>query len=80
MRKMKDAIAEFYKNEIDTMKWLFKRNPDWLNPNRAIDNALQRCLGIAQFVQTCPNSLKYEEIEPLYEKTRRELEALLEGI
>lgn len=77
---MIDAVAEFYKNEIDTLKWLLKRNLDWVIPNRAIDNALQRCLGVAQFVQVCPNGLKYEEIELLYEKTRLELESLREGI
>lgn len=77
---MKDAVAEFYKNEIDTLKWLLKRNLDWVNPNRAIDNALQRCLGVAQFVQICPNALAYGEIELLYEKTRLELESFREGI
>jgi hypothetical protein len=78
--KMKDAVVEFYKNEVDTMKWLLKRNPEWLNPNKVIDNALQRCLGIAQFIQMCPNALAYEEIEVLYEKTRLELESMREGI
>jgi hypothetical protein len=77
---MKDTVVEFYKNEVDTMKWLLKRNPEWLNPNKAIDNALQRCLGIAQFIQMCPNALAYEEIEVLYEKTRLELESMREGI
>lgn len=77
---MKDTVVEFYKDEVDTMKWLLKRNPEWLNPNEAIDNAIQRCLGIAQFVQTCPNGLKYEEIELLYEKTKRTLESFREGI
>ena len=77
---MKDAVAEFYKNEIDTLKWLLKRNLDGVNPNKAIDNALQRCSGVAQFVQICPNALAYGEIELLYEKTRLELESFREGI
>lgn len=77
---MKDAVAEFYKNEIDTLKWLLKRNLDGVNPNKAIDNALQRCLDVAQFVQICPNALAYGEIELLYEKTRLELESFREGI
>lgn len=77
---MKDAVVKMYKEEINTLKWLFERRPDWFNPAESIDKAIQRCLGIAQFVQMCPNALKYEEIEPLFEETRRALENFREGI
>lgn len=77
---MKDAVVKMYEEEVRSLEWLIERNPYWFNLNRAIDNALQRCLGVAQFVQTCPNALKYEEIELLYEKTRRTLESFREGI
>ena len=78
---MKNAVIEMYEDEVNsTRHLLFELKPYWARPRESVENAIQRCLGIAQFVQTCPNSLKYEEFEPLYEKTRRELEALLEGI
>lgn len=77
---MKDAVVKMYKEEVNTLKWLFERRPDWFNPNESIDKAIQRCLGIAQFVQMCPNALKYEEIEPLFEETRRAFESFREGI
>lgn len=77
---MKDAVVEMYKEEVRTLEWLIERKPDWFNLNESIDKAIQRCLGVAQFVQTCPNGLKYEEIELLYEKTRLELESFREGI
>jgi hypothetical protein len=78
--KMKDAVVEMYKEEVRSLEWLIERNPYWFNLNKSIENAIQRCLGIAQFVQTCPNGLKYEEIELLYEKTKRTLESYREGI
>lgn len=77
---MKDAVIEMYEGEIRSLEWLIERNPYWFNLNESIDKAIQRCLGIAQFVQTCPNGLKYEEIELLYEKTKRTLESFREGI
>lgn len=78
---MKNAVIKMYEDEVNSTRYLlFELKPYWARPIESVENAIQRCLGIAQFVQTCPNSLKYEEIEPLYEKTRRELEALLEGI
>ena len=77
---MKNAVIEMYEHEVNSMRnLLFELKPNWVRPRESVDKAIQRCLGIAQFVQTCPNGLKYEEIEPLYEKTRHELEALLEG-
>ena len=77
---MKDAVIEMYREEVRSLEWLIERNPYWFNLNESIDKAVQRCLGIAQFVQTCPNGLKYEEIELLYEKTKRTLESFREGI
>lgn len=77
---MINAVVEMYKEEVRSLEWLIERSPDWFNLNESIDKAVQRCLGIAQFVQMCPNALKYEEIEPLYEKTRLELESFREGI
>jgi hypothetical protein len=77
---MKDAVVKMYEEEVRSLEWLIERNPYWFNLNESIDKAVQRCLGIAQFVQTCPNGLKYEEIELLYEKTKRTLESYREGI
>lgn len=77
---MKNAVIEMYELEFRRLKNLFNNKPDWINPLESVNNTIQRCLGIAQFVQTCPNGLKYEDIEPLFEEVRIKLESLLEGI
>ena len=72
--------CRFWIHEFNGVKNLLENKPDWVNPLESVDKAIQRCLGIAHFVQMCPNGLKYEEIEPLYEEVRIRLESLLEGI
>ena len=77
---MKNAVIGMSELDFRQVKNLFNNKPDWFNPLESVDKAIQRCLGIAYFVQMCPNGLKYEEIEPLYEEVRIKLENLLEGI
>ena len=76
---MKEAVIIMYEQEVHRTR-LAINHPTLFNRSECVWNAIQRCLGIAEFVQTCPNGLKYEEIEPLYEKVKVELESLLEGI
>jgi hypothetical protein len=47
------------------------------SPYEVVHNALQRCLGVAQFVQTCPNPVPFEEVEMLYTNLKKSLENLL---
>ena len=77
---MKEAMKEYFDSEFkQTERWL---KSEWCKtPKDRMDSvwyATQRCLGVAQFVQTCPNGLTFEEIETPYEEVRKKLENLLE--
>lgn len=71
---MKEAIINYFNTEYNLLSNLFDRRPSWMNPIESIHNTLQRCLGVAQFAQTCPDALPYEEIEVLYEELREKVE------
>lgn len=76
---MKKAMTEFFALELkQTERYL---QSEWCKTPQDKSNsvwyATQRCLGVAQFIQTCPNGLDYSEVEPLYEKVRKDLENLL---
>lgn len=70
---MLDKIKEFYENEyIDAcIACEFKR----YTPQEIVNNAIQRCLGIALFSQTA-SDIPFEEIDSLYTEYRRKLEEL----
>lgn len=77
---MIEKITEFFEMEIrQTERWL---KSEWCRtPKERTDSvwyATQRCLGVAQFVQTACD-VTFEEVEPLYEATREKLEKLLEN-
>ena len=77
---MMKAMIEFFDMEVrQTERWL---KSEWCQPNKekrdSVWYATQRCLGVAQFIQTCPNGLNFAEVEPHYEATRKKLENLLE--
>lgn len=76
---MKEAVIIMYEQEVHRTR-LAINHPTLFNRSECVWNAIQRCLGIAEFAQTCPSPLSFEEIEPLYEKVKAELESLLEGI
>ena len=72
-------MVEYFERELrQTEQYL---NGDWCKTDKekreSVLAATQRCLGVAQFIQTCPNGLKYSEIEPHYEKVKKDLENLL---
>ena len=77
---MIEKITEFFEMEVrQTERWL---GSEWCKtPKEKSDSvwyATQRCLGVAQFVQTACD-VAFEDIEPLYEATRKKLENLLEA-
>ncbi len=75
---MKDAMIKFFESEYKETEHLLKTKPTWIGtPISVVHSAIQRCLGVAQFAQTCPGALSYEEIEIHYEKVRKNLENLL---
>ena len=75
---MKEALIRTFEAERRQVERLFEEKPHWMGePTEVIHNALQRCLGVAQFVQDCPNPVPYEEIEILYNNLKKSLENLL---
>jgi hypothetical protein len=75
---MKEALIKTFEDERKQVERLFKERPYWMgSPYEVVHNALQRCLGVAQFVQTCPNPVPFEEVEMLYTNLKKSLENLL---
>ena len=75
---MKNAVIKFFETEYKETEHLLRTKPSWLGtPSSVVHSATQRCLGVAQFAQTCPDALSYAEIEIHYEKVRKDLENLL---
>lgn len=76
---MKKAMIDFFNKELQQTEHYL--NSKWCKTDKekrdSVWYAIQRCLGVAQFIQTCPNGLESSEVEPLYEKVRKDLENLL---
>ena len=76
---MKKAMTDFFDMELRQTERYLKS--EWCKTDKEKRNsvwyATQRCLGVAQFIQTCPNGLEFSEVEPHYEKVRKDLENLL---
>ena len=74
---MKQYVKDYFNTEYNLLYNLLEQNPAWLNVNEACNNALQRCLGVAQFAQACgDNSLTFDVVEALYEEVKGKIENL----
>ncbi len=74
---MKSYVSNYFNTEYNLLVNLLERNPAWLNVNESIHNTLQRCLGVANFAQTCgDDSLPFEVVEALYEEVKEKIEKL----
>ena len=76
---MLDKVKEYYKMEYEEVESLLKREdrPSWAEPNQVINNSIQRCLGVAQFIQTV--GVAYEDLS-CYDEVREKLENLRKEI
>ena len=72
---MLEKIREYYEMEYrDTARSIEK---SWCTDEKmAVWYAIQRCLGVAQFVQIA--GVSFEEIETLYDDIKEKLEKLLD--
>lgn len=71
-----NKIIDFYENEhISAIHAV--ENPIF-KPEEVINNAIQRCLGVALFAQTLDTDISYEDINEEYEVIRKKLETLLD--
>lgn len=71
-------LGVFYEKETKELAQLVdvQTRPSWLNdPKQAVENSIQRCLGVAEFVQYL--GVPYETVNPMHEVTRKKLEKML---
>lgn len=74
---MEEYVKNYFDAEYNLLHDILERNPAWLNVNEACDNAIQRCLGVTQFVDVCSDgSLSFGVITALYEEVREKIENL----
>lgn len=75
--EMLENIKKYYDSELQSVERVFNSNVHdsfWYEDLKSciVPNAIQRCLGIALFVQSL--GITYEEITPLFENVRKDLE------
>ena len=74
-----EKVKTFYESEYKDIKSILDRKPFWIetraDEKQVIFNAIQRCLGVAQFVQSL--DVPYEELQ-IYDEYREKLEKLLD--
>ena len=72
---MLEKLKEYYKMEYEEVESILKREdrPFWAEPNQVINNSIQRCLGVAQFIQTI--GVDYKDLD-CYDEVREKLEIL----
>lgn len=75
MNDILKKVDDFYKTEIKSVKNTLDNNPYRFKPKEVVNNAIQRCLGVAFFVQSL--DVPYNRIDTLYEATRTQLYDLL---
>ena len=70
---MLDKIKDFFEMEYNDA--CAACGYKWTTPKKIVDGAIQRCLGVALFVQAACD-VSYDEIDSLYTEYRRKLEEL----
>ena len=75
MNNILKKVDDFYKTEIKSVKNTLDNNFYRFKPKEIINNAIQRCLGVAFFVQSL--DVSYDEIDTLYEAVKTQLNDLL---
>ena len=71
-------MMDYFKSEYKDAERAIKEKVRWAKPREVIDNAIQRCLGAAMFVQQLDETLSYDEVEQTYNFYKEQLEKLLE--
>jgi len=77
--KILELVEDYFKMEYRDIQLQLDIHPRINNPEYIechVDAALQRCLGVALFVQGM--DIPYEEINELYEKYREKIEKILD--
>ena len=75
-KEILEIVQAFYESEYRDLARLIESKPNWFNPKESATYAIQRCLGVAQFVQLL--GVKYEDLK-CYEEIRGRLMDLMKG-
>lgn len=74
-----EKVKTYYESEYEETKSILEKKPFWVqtrsDERQLIFNSIQRCLGVAQFVQSL--DVPYEELK-VYDEYREKLEKLLD--
>ena len=71
-------MMDYFESEYKDAERVIKEKVRWVKPREVVDNAMQRCLGAAMFVQRLDETLSYDEVEQTYNFYKEQLEKLLE--
>ena len=78
--KILELVEDYYNMEYRDIQLVVKRN-NMMNDNRVnkfhVNGTLQRCLGVALFVQSM--DVPYEDVNKLYEEYKEKIEAVERG-
>ena len=74
-KEILDKVQEFFEMEYKDLARLMESRPRWFNPQESATYTIQRCLGVAQFVQLL--GVSYEALN-CYEETREKIQKLLD--
>lgn len=72
--KVLSELEKFYESEVRMARTFLEYPHEWTTPKEVVNNAIQRCLGVAQYVQFL--DVPYEKVNRLFEQTRIDLEEL----
>lgn len=76
MRIPMGEIKEYYKAEYKDAKRVIEKKYFWAKPDEVVNQALDRMLGVAFFVQRVDESIPYDELDELFNFYKEELELL----
>lgn len=73
-----DNMIKYFESEYNYTKAFIEREFSLAKPREVVDNAIQRCLGVAMYIQNFDYTLSYDEIEQIYNHYKKQLEELLD--
>ena len=71
-----NLVKEYYEAEYQGTKSCIEKKYSWISPKDLVINAINRCLGIMQFVQYL--GIPYEDLT-VYDEYQEKLKSLLKG-
>lgn len=72
---MLEKAKNFFEKEYKSTEWYLKNRTLFLLSDAQVkEGTVQRCLGVAQFVQQL--GVSFEEISPIYDEYKEKIESL----